>query len=374
MSLKYEDKLLVLQFYDKHGMEVALDLAKARGHKLKQSTLYGWLAVRGEARSSNASEYIALNPKSTKPKKFKSSRIPSVFSTFIKSYRKKRFGVGKEKLAAIINQCCDSLSFAMEIKAEYGVNLYGLPKISPSSVGRIIDTLKKSGGIVRNAKEWNKQKLVYLDGRTGTIKSRKPIDKNSLYGKKKNRKPKDYKPEQIGDLIQLDAVTINVRVMHPTTGVVTIRKVYFVCGIDTVSRLAYSYSYSTLNSTSTTDFIQRFQLYLTMITKQKTAIKNIQTDNGQENHRHFIKHLEKQGITQFFNYPRSPKMNAFIEKYNHTVQAECIEYHTYLLRQGNQSQFNHNLEEWNNWYNHQRPHTSLQYLSPMQYFKQQLQS
>jgi transposase InsO family protein len=367
MSLKYEDKLLVLQFYDKHGMEVALDLAKARGHKLKQSTLYGWLAVRGEARSSNASEYIALNPKSTKPKKFKSSRIPSVFSTFIKSYRKKRFGVGKVKLAAIINQCCDSLSFAMEIKAEYGVNLYGLPKISPSSVGRIIDTLKKSGGIVRNAKEWNKQKLVYLDGRTGTIKSRKPIDKNSLYGKKKNRKPKDYKPEQIGDLIQLDAVTINVRVMHPTTGVVTIRKVYFVCGIDTVSRLAYSYSYSTLNSTSTTDFIQRFQLYLTMITKQKTAIKNIQTDNGQENHRHFIKHLEKQGITQFFNYPRSPKMNAFIEKYNHTVQAECIEYHTYLLRQGNQSQFNHNLEEWNNWYNHQRPHTSLQYLSPMQY-------
>jgi hypothetical protein len=238
MSLKYEDKLLVLQFYDKHGMEAALDLAKARGHKLKQSTLYDWLAVRREARSSNASESIALNPKSTRPKKFKSSKIPSVFSTFIKSYRKKRFGVGKEKLAAIINKCCESLSYAMEIKAEYGVNLYGLPKISPSSVGRIIDTLKKSGGIVRNAKEWNKQKLVYLDGGTGTIKSRKQKDKNSLYGKKKNRKPKDYKPSQIGDLIQLDAVTINVRVMHPITGVVTIRKVYFVCGIDTVSRLA----------------------------------------------------------------------------------------------------------------------------------------
>jgi transposase InsO family protein len=151
-----------------------------------------------------------------------------------------------------------------------------------------------------------------------------------------------------------------------------------------VSRLAYSYCYPTLNSTSTTDFIKRFQLKLSQLTKQKIKINNILTDNdgkwdlglpslalatnGQENHRHFITHLNKQGITQFFNYPRSPKMNAFIEKYNHTMQCECVEYHTYLLRQGNLTQFNQNLEEWNNWYNNQRPHTSLQYLSPVQYF------
>jgi transposase InsO family protein len=215
---------------------------------------------------------------------------------------------------------------------------------------------------------------VYLHGSSGTIKHRKPIDRNSLYGVKKKRKPKDYKPSQIGDLIQLDAVTIQVPIMNSTTGLVATKKVYFVCGIDVKSRLAYSFCYNNLNSTSTTDFIQRFQLKLTQLTNQKVTIKNIQTDNGQENHRHFITHLNKQGITQFFNYPRSPKMNAFIEKYNHTMQCECIEYHTYLLRQGNQQQFNHNLEEWNDWYNHQRPHTSLQYLSPMQYFKQQLQS
>jgi hypothetical protein len=349
-----------------------LDYVRMQGVNLGQSTLYGWLAVRNKARYHSQSEFVALNPKSTKPYKNRVGKIPTIYTTFIKSYRKKRFGVGKEKLTTIINQCCESLSFAMEIKAEYGVNLYRLPKISPSSVGRIINTLKKSGGIVRNSKEWNKQKLVYLHGSSGTIKHRKLIDRNSLYGVKKKRKPKEYKPEQIGDLIQLDAVTIQVPILNSITGMVATKKVYFVCGIDTVSRLAYSYSYNNLNSTSTTDFIQRFQLKLTQLTKQNITIKNIQTDNGQENHRHFITHLEKQGITQFFNYPRSPKMNAFIEKYNHTVQAECIEYHTYLLRQGNQAQFNHNLEEWNNWYNQQRPHTSLQYLSPMQYFREQL--
>jgi hypothetical protein len=87
---------------------------------------------------------MALNPKSTKPYKQRVSKIPGVFVTFVKAYRKKRFGVGKEKLATIINQASCDLSYAMNLKAEYGVNLYRLPKISPSSVGRIIDTLDLS--------------------------------------------------------------------------------------------------------------------------------------------------------------------------------------------------------------------------------------
>jgi hypothetical protein len=376
MSYNYEDRIKILEYSSKHGIQSTIDALELNGKSINRATIYRWRKAMKvvEKTSGYISQYMALNPKSTKPYKQRISKIPTIYTTFVKAYRKKRFGVGKEKLTAIINKCCEDLSYAMEIKAEYGVNLYRLPKISPSSVGRIIDSLKKSGGIVRNAKEWNKQKLVYLHGGKGTIKSRKPIDKGKLYGKPKNRKPKEYKPEQIGDLIQLDAVTIQVPILNSTTGITTTKKLFFVCGIDVKSRLAYSYCYNNLNSTSTTDFIQRFQLKLSQLTNQKTKIKNIQTDNGQENHRHFITHLNKLGITQFFNYPRSPKMNAFIEKYNHTVQAECIEYHTYLLRQGNQSQFNHNLEEWNNWYNHQRPHTSLQHLSPMQYFREQLQS
>jgi hypothetical protein len=152
MSFTYQEKTTILQFHDKHGFNAALDYVRLQEIKFSKSTLYGWLAVRRKARQINSSEYIALNPKSTKPYKQRVSKIPTIYTTFIKAYRKKRFGVGKEKLTTIINQCCESLSFAMEIKAEYGVNLYRLPKISPSSVGRIIDTLKKSGGIARNAK------------------------------------------------------------------------------------------------------------------------------------------------------------------------------------------------------------------------------
>jgi hypothetical protein len=220
MSYNYEDRIKILEYSSKHGIQSTIDALELNCKNINRATIYRWRkAIKVvEKTSGYISHYMALNPKSTKPYKRRTSKIPSVFIEFIKAYRKKRFSVGKEKLATIINQCCEDLSYAMNIKAEYGLNLYRLPKISPSSVGRIIDTLKKSGGIVRNAKEWNKQKLVYLDGGTGTIKSRKPIDRYSLYGKPTSRKPKDYKPEQIGDLIQLDAVTIQVPIMNSTTG------------------------------------------------------------------------------------------------------------------------------------------------------------
>lgn len=378
MSFNYEDRMKILEYSFKHGIESTIDAVKFSGKSIDRATIYRWrksLSAVGHS-LGYVSEYMALNPKSTKPKSFRSSKVPSVFIEFIKLYRKKRFGVGKEKLAVIIKTACMDLSYAMEVKAEYGkaFMLYGLKPVGASTIGRILSDLKKKRSIPRNAKEWNKYKQVYLDGGTCTLKYRKPIDRSKLYGVKKNRKPKDYKPKQIGELVQLDAVTIQVPIMNQETGAIATKKLYFVCGIDLVSRLAYSRCYANLSSSSTTDFIQRFELKLTQLTKQNIKIKKVQTDNGQENHKHFITHLNKQNIEQFWNYPRSPKMNAFIEKYNHTVQAECIEYNTHLLRQGNIEQFNKNLEEWNNWYNYQRPHTSLQYLSPLQYFNQQLQT
>ena len=282
----------------------------------------------------------------------------------------------------MIEMARTDIVYAVELLMEYSVsgnsrdmNLFGLPSVSPSTVGRIISSLKKQRAIVRNAKEYNKQKLVYLHGGTGMVKCRKPKDKSLLYGKKKKRRPEGYEPSMVGDQIQLDAVTIQTQVLNPITGITTTKKIYFICAIDVISRISYSKRYDTLNSSATADFLSHFKQHLAKQTNQRLediTIKNIQTDNGQENHKHFIARLNLEGITQWWNYPRSPKMNAFIEKYNHTVQAECLEYHLYLLRQGNFIEFDRRHQEWNNWYNNRRPHTALQYLSPVQYFNQQL--
>jgi Integrase core domain len=383
MSFTYQERINVLEFYDKYGLKPALDFVRCQGVDISPATLYRWLGVRKKAKSSygEISSSQSLTPKSTKPKTFRSSSYPSFYIQFIKLVRKKRFGIGKDKLAKMIELARTDIVYAVELSLEYSgnskdMNLYNLPPISPSTIGRIISSLKTQRAIARNAKEYNKQKLVYLHGGTGMVKYRKLRDKSLLYGKKKERVPKEYKSTLIGERVQIDAVTIQTQVLNTASGTTTTKKIYFICGIDTTSRISHSVRYDTLNSKATADFLGKFKAILALHTNQEVnhiEIQNIQTDNGQENHKHFITKLNQEGITQWFNYPRSPKMNAFIEKYNHTVQAECLEYNLYLLRQGNTAEFDRQHQEWNTWYNQRRPHTSLQYLSPVQYFNQRLQ-
>jgi hypothetical protein len=382
MSFTYQKRINVLVFYDKYGLKPALDFVRCQGVDISQATLYRWLGVRNKAKSSYGEISVSqsLTPKSTKPKTYRSTSYPSFYIQFIKLVRKKRFGIGKEKLAKMIELARTDIVYAVELSLEYSgnsrdMNLYNLPPISPSTIGRIISSLKIQRAIPRNAKEYNKQKLVYLHGGTGMVKGRKLRNNSLLYGKKKKRRPEGYKASKVGEQVQLDAVTIQTQVLNTELGTTTTKKIFFICAIDVVSRISYSERYDTLNSKATADFLDKFKVVLALHTnqqKEQIKIKVIQTDNGQENHKHFITKLEQEGITQWWNYPRSPKMNAFIEKYNHTVQAECLEYNLYLLRQGNYEEFDKRHQEWNTWYNSRRPHTSLQYLSPVQYFNQQL--
>lgn len=48
-------------------------------------------------------------------------------------------------------------------------------------------------------------------------------------------------------------------------------------------------------------------------------LTHIQTDNGSEFACHFEVLLEESGIEHFHTYPRSTKMNAEIERFNHKL-------------------------------------------------------
>jgi hypothetical protein len=216
MSFKYEDRIKILEHVKKHGIQNTIDALSLSDTTINRTTIYRWnKSVSAVGKSQGlVTEYMSLQPKSTKPNSYKTSEYASVLYEFIKVYRKKRYKVGKVKLATIIKSACKDLSYAVGIQAEYGkaFMLYGLKPISPSTVGRIIKELKKKRSIPRSAKEYNSQKEVYLHGGTGQIKIRKVIDRNKLQGKPKNQKPKDYKPEKVGELIQLDAVTVQTTI------------------------------------------------------------------------------------------------------------------------------------------------------------------
>ena len=72
-------------------------------------------------------------------------------------------------------------------------------------------------------------------------------------------------------------------------------------------------------------------------------IKTIQTDNGSEFAKNFHNFCLKENITHYFTYPRSPKMNAHIERFNRTLQEEFIFQNNYKML--NLKEFNDDLIE-----------------------------
>ena len=96
--------------------------------------------------------------------------------------------------------------------------------------------------------------------------------------------------------------------------------------------------------------------------------------NGQENHKNFQELLKQRKITQFWNYPRSPKMNVYVERFNRSIQEEFANYNLITLRD-NIAEFNKELQDYLNFYNCHRPHLGLQkdtgqFILPMQHLKQ----
>jgi len=137
-------------------------------------------------------------------------------------------------------------------------------------------------------------------------------------------------------------------------------KRYIITAIDLKSEFAFAQSYTNLSSKSTYDFFEKLKKVAPF------PIKRIQTDNGAEFHKRFKDNLEKQGIIQFFNYPKRPQMNAQIESFNRIIQEDFIDWHLDLLATDINA-FNQKLIDWLLWYNTKRVHSSLNNQSPLQY-------
>ena len=71
-------------------------------------------------------------------------------------------------------------------------------------------------------------------------------------------------------------------------------------------------------------------------------------------------------MVHYHTYPRCPKMNSHIERFNRTIQEEFINYNIRSLELIDH--FNNKLLEWLFWYNSERPHYAFKNkLSPLQF-------
>ena len=94
-------------------------------------------------------------------------------------------------------------------------------------------------------------------------------------------------------------------------------------------------------------------------------IKQWQNDNGHENVGEFEKKLKEEKVRQVFSYPRCPKINAYIERFNRTLREEFIDVNGVLIKED--EEFKNLLIDWLVYYNSKRPHFSLNLKAPLEF-------
>jgi transposase InsO family protein len=152
----------------------------------------------------------------------------------------------------------------------------------------------------------------------------------------------------ISEWLPIDTIELNLR----------FTKVFLFSAVDPLSRLYYVRAYQRATSLNARDFLFR----LTYLHNDK--IKYLQIDNGSEWEKHFAQEVEKRKMTLVYNYPKSPKMNAFVERVNGTVQSEYLDR---FYEETSVSKINEILYDCLIEYNFYRPHRSLNLLTPIEY-------
>ena len=303
-----KERCRILAFWEKHGNE-----ATQEAFKVSRRTLFRWQ----KKLEDSLGKLEGLNKGKTIPKNTRKRIIDERAITFIIEQRKLHYRLGKKKLATML-------------KDEYGISY------SESKLGRILSDLKKRNLLPAYLK-------ISLNGRTGNLYERTPK-------KRKKMRIKDYRPDKAGDLVQVDTVVKFIN------GV----KRYVLTAIDVESDFTFALAYTSLSSTTSTDFMKKLEEVVPF------TIKRVQTDNGLEFEKYFRDYLNLKKILHFHNYPKCPKMNAFIERFNRTIQEDFINSNLLHLKE-DINRFNRDLIDWLLWYNTKRPHESLGRVSPLRY-------
>ena len=136
------------------------------------------------------------------------------------------------------------------------------------------------------------------------------------------------------------------------------RRVIFTA-IEDKTKLGLARAYASGSSRQAKDFLKRL-VYLS-----NSEIKIIHSDNGSEFAGEFEKACLELGIKQIYSRVRTPKDNPALERFNWTVQDEWLALSELGLDDIQEA--NQDLTEWLLEYNFNRPHQSLDYLTPIEY-------
>jgi transposase InsO family protein len=201
-------------------------------------------------------------------------------------------------------------------------------EVSPSTVGRV---LKRHGRIEKKASQ---RRIRAAKGRN-----------------RRKRRPKDLTPALPGELVQLDTKHLNL----PWS-----EKRFHFEAIDLATRMKVSGVAKTASSRSAGAFLVH------ALAAFPFEVSAIQTDNGSEFAHLFERACEEAGVEHYLSYPRCPKQNSWVERVIRTTQDEYYLYHEIPVELADHAAM---LSWMDRDYNEVRPHQSLGYLTPLEYYR-----
>lgn len=273
---------------------------------ISKSSLYRW---RSDYERSQK-RLNSLVPHSTRPKKLREMKTDWRLVEFLKEFRKTYGNIGKEKIKLFLDEYAKSI---------------GTPSLGCTTIGKVI-----------------KRK-----GFTERTKGAKRIQKRACLRVK-------YAPQELlPGYIELDSITLWVNG----------RRYYFVSIVDVFSRYASCRLVKSLTAKNILD------VYLEFVEAYPNQVRQVQTDNGHEFLGEFDQYLTKQNIPHAFTYPRSPKINGVVERFNRTVQDEFINRSDHIITHDIEK-LETGLNKYLHWYNYQRPHRSLKLQTPHAFLTQ----
>lgn len=280
-----------------------------RHFDISPQTFYRW------KRRFDPYDLTTLEDESHRPVKVRTPQTPTAIVERILALRQKYPRWGKDKLVVLLRR--------------EQIN------ISTSTVGRVLKRLKDRGVLVEPL----------------NVRLAKAARKRRWKPRYALRKPEGYRVEAPGDLVQLD--TLHVRFANSENR-------HHFSARDVISRWDCCRVYRKATSLQATAFLEYMEK------KFPFPIRAIQIDGGSEFKKHFEAACRARGIRLFVVPPRSPKLQGSVERSNRTYREEFYEVEDVEI---SMEGHNRQLEERDRTYNYIRPHQSLGYLTPDEFYQ-----
>ena len=166
-----------------------------------------------------------------------------------------------------------------------------------------------------------------------------------------------YEKQVPGHHIQVDVKFL----IFPQSDGTKIRRFQYTA-IDDATRIRALKIYERHNQQNAIDFIDY------VIKKFPFRIQTIRTDNGHEIQANLHWHVENQGMRHVYIKPGTPRLNGKVERSHRTDKEEFYQ----LLSYTGDVDLKEKLNEWEAFYNFQRPHGAFKGKTPYEILKEKL--